>query len=460
MISSTVTIFSKLFLRKNKNKLLFPFVVAGMLLFLAAPDGYAIPSFARQTGLSCNYCHFTYPELTSFGRMFKLNGYTMTNVENLQAVSPDSQRTTLQIPQTFSFGAFVKSSFTSVSKSVPGLDNKFVQSPEEVSLFFSGEITPKIGGYVQLTYGLSDGAIGLDMLDIRYANSTNLGGKNLLYGLTLNNMPSMEDPWNTTPAWGFPYYSSESAPAPAASTYLQMAMGDVAGLGVYALYDKLIYAEISGYHSSPAGVSYPPDSTWMGNIHGIAPYWRLALQHQWKSRYLEVGTFGISSSINPMGVTGATDKYTDIGFDAQFENINDNGSSWVFHAAYTTEKQNLDATFAAGGSANESNTLNSFKMDLQFNFPEWVSLTAGYFTLSGSNDAGLYAPAAISGNLTGDPASDGEILQVAFLPWMNTQFAIQYTIYNKFNGSSTNYDGFGRNASDNNTLYVMGWLAF
>ena len=31
----------------------------------------------------------------------------------------------------------------------------------------SGEISPRIGGYVQLTYGLSDGAIGLDMLDLR-----------------------------------------------------------------------------------------------------------------------------------------------------------------------------------------------------------------------------------------------------------------------------------------------------
>jgi len=33
-------------------------------------------------------------------------------------------------------------------------------------------------------------------------------------------------------------------------------------------------------------------------------------------------------------------------------------------------------------------------------------------------------------------------------------------IYNRFNGSQRNYDGAGRNASDNNTLYLQAWLAF
>ena len=40
------------------------------------------------------------------------------------------------------------------------------------------------------------------------------------------------------------------------------------------------------------------------------------------------------------------------------------------------------------------------------------------------------------------------------------KLSLQYIIYNKFNGSSTNYDGEGRNAADNNTLYVIGWVVF
>jgi hypothetical protein len=298
------------------------------------------------------------------------------------------------------------------------------------------------------------------MIDIRYANHTTLASNDLLYGLTLNNNPTVQDPWNTTPVWGFPYVSSSAAPSPSATTLLQSASGNVAGLGAYALYDKLIYAEVSLYHSTPQGAAYPPDSTWSGNIKGVSPYWRFAIQHQWQAQYLEVGTFGISSEIYPSGITGFTNKYTDIGFDAQFENNLDNGSSFILHTAYITEKQNLDATNNSGGSANASNNLNSFKIDATYNFPDYISLSAGFFSTGGSSDAVLYAANSVTGSNNAAPNSSGEVLQITFLPWLNTQFAIQYTLYNQFNGSSSNYDGFGRNASDNNTLYLMGWFVF
>ena len=38
-----------------------------------------------------------------------------------------------------------------------------------------------------------------------------------------------------------------------------------------------------------------------------------------------------------------------------------------------------------------------------------------------------------------------------------TQLALQYAFYFKFNGAQSNYDGFGRNAWDNNTLYLLAW---
>src|SRR5438445_546386 len=37
----------------------------------------AIPAFARQTGQACVACHVSFPELTPYGRMFKLSGYTI-----------------------------------------------------------------------------------------------------------------------------------------------------------------------------------------------------------------------------------------------------------------------------------------------------------------------------------------------------------------------------------------------
>jgi hypothetical protein len=46
------------------------------------------------------------------------------------------------------------------------------------------------------------------------------------------------------------------------------------------------------------------------------------------------------------------------------------------------------------------------------------------------------------------------------MPWENTRLLAQYTIYNKFDGASSNYDGTGRNASDNNVLFLEAWIAF
>ena len=57
-------------------------LVAGLsALFatLAPMDAQALPAFARQTGQNCVSCHAggQFPELTPYGRLFKLTGYTM-----------------------------------------------------------------------------------------------------------------------------------------------------------------------------------------------------------------------------------------------------------------------------------------------------------------------------------------------------------------------------------------------
>ena len=57
------------------------FIQAGLLGLLVllgmSTEAQAVPSFARQTGENCVACHTSFPELTPFGREFKLNGYTL-----------------------------------------------------------------------------------------------------------------------------------------------------------------------------------------------------------------------------------------------------------------------------------------------------------------------------------------------------------------------------------------------
>ena len=52
-----------------------------------------------------------------------------------------------------------------------------------------------------------------------------IGGKDLIYGLTLNNNPTIQDAWNTLPGWGFPYTDSDYAPGPGASTLIAACSG-------------------------------------------------------------------------------------------------------------------------------------------------------------------------------------------------------------------------------------------
>jgi hypothetical protein len=46
------------------------------------------------------------------------------------------------------------------------------------------------------------------------------------------------------------------------------------------------------------------------------------------------------------------------------------------------------------------------------------------------------------------------------LPQLNARIGLQYVINDKFDGGRTNFDGRGRNASDNNTLFLYAWIAF
>jgi hypothetical protein len=45
-------------------------------------------------------------------------------------------------------------------------------------------------------------------------------------------------------------------------------------------------------------------------------------------------------------------------------------------------------------------------------------------------------------------------------PFVNWKLGLQYTWYTEFNGSGKNYDGFGRAASDNNTVFLFLWTVF
>ena len=434
-------------------------LTVALILIVKSMLSYSVPGYARQTGLSCSACHLAFPELNSFGRQFKLTGYTLTTVGTI-GEKDAKERQKLKLPNIPAFSAMAQLSLSSLNTKIPETQNNNVEFPQQLSFFLCGEVTPKIGTFIQFTYDQQGAAFGIDNVDIRYANQTTLSSKNLIYGFSLNNNPAVQDLWNTFPAWGYPYASSEVAPAPQAATMAEGGLAQqVAGIGAYGLFNNLIYAEISLYRSAPQGAPDPPGADAEMIVKGVAPYWRLAIQHQWSANYIEIGTLGLMAHLYPSGISGMTNRFTDIGFDGQYER-SFSKSSIVVHASWINENQYLDASYETGDSQNSKNNLNSFKIDGSLFLNKGVNFTAGYFVINGTSDFILFTPDAIDGSRTGIPDSNGWILQATCIPWLNTHFSLQYVINNKFNGAKSNYDGFGRNASDNNSVYFLTWINF
>lgn len=425
------------------------------LALAAATDANAVPSFARQMNVACNACHTRFPELTPFGRQFKLSGYTLSGSAAIQGQN-NKTATTLSINQLPPLSLMLQGAYTTTSASQPNVQNKNAEFPQQLSLFLAGKIAPKIGSFVQITYSQADDKFGMDNVDLRYSNSKSLkGGKSVTWGITMNNSPTVEDLWNSTPTWGFPYVGSDVAPTPAAGTLIDGGLAqDVAGVGAYAFFNSKFYVAATLYRSAHLGTGAPTAGS-ENTIDGAAPYWRFAWQHNFGNKYLEVGGYGINVSLIPQGVAGRTNDYRDVAADAQLEMPLSTGEL-IVHGTLIHEKQDLNAAYAAGDSANASDKLNTFRADIGYAVKAW-KYTFGLFSTTGSSDSGLYAPDPVDGSATGSPDSRGWIGQVSYFPAQNVQLTLQYTGYNRFNGSGSNYDAFGRSASDNNTLFLQGW---
>ena len=84
----------------------------------------------------------------------------------------------------------------------------------------------------------------------------------------------------------------------------------------------------------------------------------------------------------------------------------------------------------------------------------------------GGSDMMKYAmsdEASAMGNATGSPDSRGWTTEVNYLPLKNVQnlnVGLRRTWYSKFNGARSDYNGFGRDAADNNVTFLYGWLLF
>ncbi|HTL69316.1 MAG TPA: hypothetical protein VL200_16745 [Lacunisphaera sp.] len=449
-------------------------LAAATSVLLLQPACLALPSFARQLNMQCIACHTEFPVLTDMGRQFKLSAYTMSaELSNLPPVA-------VMLQPSFTHTAAAQD-----GGAAPGFGDNNNYAMNQVSLFYAGRlfgpyatkwfgadaasVLNKIGIFSQTTYDGVGKAWAWDNTELRFADAKTVGEHAVQYGAYLNNNPTMQDLWNTTPAWGFPFSGSGLAPTPAAAALIDGGLaGQVAGLGAYAMIDSRLYLDVGGYRTLGARFqkSVGVDPADEAQISGLAPYWRLAYTKAAGGGTWEIGTFGLAAKTYPgRDASAGTDRLTDLGFDAEFQKTFGLGDFTALVSAIH-EHASWNASESLGNTANGSDSLTEYKATVDYLWDKTYGLAVQYFATEGSADGLAYPDSQ-----TGSPNSDGLVLQANYLPlnkttgpafWprSNIKLSVQYVMYNRFNGSSTNIDGAGRSARNNNTLYLEGWIVF
>lgn len=431
------------------------------LLWSGTP-AMAIPAFARQTGQSCVACHAggQFPELTPYGRMFKLTGYTMGERGNPLAL----------------MGVV---DVTKTRNNSDGLGGNL--SPEDghviadfASIFAGGKINENVGGFAQWTYAVHDrqasngtweGHLGSDNFDLRYADEAMRGTHSLVWGLVLNNNPTVQDVWNSSPAWGYPYISTTTGAfgGPPVSTLIEGGLAQqVAGLGVYAYLDKSVYLEFSNYQTAKGFWSFLSLGNRTGNanhpltyISGGSPYLRIAYTHDWGAQNIMLGAFGLQSRVVPLDANnfpiygqGRT-RYRDIGIDGQYQYLLD-PHTITAQVRYIHESIHDDTLTLYTGPAS----LKSFRAKVSYVYQARYGASLALTDLRGSADSTAYAA-----SVNNQPNTRYWTPEIFWMPKENLRIGLQYNYFRKYLGASTNYDGNGRNASNNNTAYLYMWFA-
>ena len=92
-------------------------------------------------------------------------------------------------------------------------------------------------------------------------------------------------------------------------------------------------------------------------------------------------------------------------------------------------------------------TLNTFKINGTFVWDHTYAFSAGYFSVNGSQDAGLYG----STSLANSPNGNGLVFDLSYAPFShgspgpystyNARLGVQYTKYLQLYGGTSNFDG-------------------
>lgn len=408
---------------------------------LIALHAQAVPSYARQTGQDCVACHIGGfgPQLTPFGIKFKLGGYV------------DSDGKDGKVP----LSAMVVAEYNRYKE--PDANGNLVTSSSlgvaESSVFLAGKLSDHIGSFVQVTNSGTEHITAIDQADLRVTTTMDVGmRKEALLGLSINNNPTVQDPFNTLSVWGFPYTSSEHDGMSYPGTDLVSASAGqrVIGTSAYALLNDSIYAELGLYNTlSPAIQSRlglgQTDGEAFGRINN-APYWRLGYMQDLRTSAWSVGLLGFNGDIKDRLSGDSMNRFRDLGIDASYQFLGNRQHVVTVNASYLKEH-----TTVADDAGDISNSTKDFRLAASYHFMNTYGASLAYVKASSQ-----------------DHSTDnrGYIYQLDWTPWgkesswaapwANLRLGLQYVSFKADAETEAN----GGKPGDKNNMRVFAWTSF
>jgi hypothetical protein len=435
------------------------------IFFIAIPPANALPSFARQTHQQCAACHVggDWPQLTPWGRFFKLSGYTAGS-SVIEREGAD------HLP----LGVLGQAGLTWAAQPNNTMGQSVIAQNGSPELYqFTAEVATKVTNVMGVFYEYQmshtfpgwKGVTG--DVDVRAVHFFHVAGHEVLAGIDSNNSPTAQDVWNSVPSWNFPFYSSPQAPGAPASPMITSLGSQVGSIGAYALVDRTVYVETSFYRAGTgflrwmsAGVSFQNGGA--NYLDGYNPYWRAYWTHSRGPHSLMIGTFGIRASVFPDSAmpTGRSDLFTDYGFDSQYQYLGEMHKI-TLRGSYIYERRSFDGSFPLGLAGETKGNLKTLNLNGSYVYGNAWAVHAGYFLTNGNNDSTLYGVDALSGDqVSASPLTTGYNLEVDRHLTQDIQLIAQYRGFFQVNGRRHNIDGIGRSASDDNTLWLSVFFGF
>ncbi|ACG57009.1 hypothetical protein HY04AAS1_0319 [Hydrogenobaculum sp. Y04AAS1] len=459
--------------KKLKKRMVYGALGLLSLAVFAPKSSFAIPSFARQTGLACDVCHTVFPHLTPFGREFKLHGFTYDYSDLIKMVRQAAKK---RAAEEGGMPNLVINKIPMIAVRIAGMwanqdggsvvphgritdgqgafsqpagypTNDTFNLVKDDSLYIAGEITPHLGAWVEIggwnDHGDAASLAGYDA--ILNGGDHTVDNKNFTYGLSFENVVGFDDVGQAGPGnWGVPLMNPLSThgtlfdpfngtPIEGVEAYAML--GDFTNGGIYG--NIGLYAPSTGNDegtnpvatagSLPASTSY----SWAGAKHVDAyvnaEYWLPGF----KNIYSMVGAFGYFGQEKMEGGTNPyeySDNVNDYGLEAQAQYI---GGKNLVEFFGEVQKQHDSEFYGEDYWTGQLYSTDGTSVNRT-----GIALKADYYY---KRTYGVYVKYMYANSSqVQDVDYSGYIVGVSWYPWQNVSVKVERMMWSKYHPGQAN----------------------